>query len=495
MPEKPNNKREMGMRKQMMGLLMACSTAALTAASSAGDKEDMIIDKVVAAYGGEALTGMESIRIDTRSKILTVGQSATPEMIGVARGGTRLTVDYENNRKAVKNWNKGRGGFGYTHTIHDGEKATAYNHITKSVTENPNANIAAFGGGTMRVTDTTLAKMLSEARADAVAGDDAMYRGKAHSTVTFKMEASPDLTVFVDKDTGLISKMTRENPQLGTLSYIFSEYKRDGMVSYASNVDFYIAGQPNIISTAKTVEVNPSIDGDFEGTSGYVNGGSQTDTSEMLVRKIADGVYYAGQNGGFSIFVDAGDHYVASGGYPQLPARLEAVQKEAGNEKPLKQIVVTHHHSDHLGGMDEAAKLGAEFVTVASHVAPVRATIEGDVADDRFRLVDGRTELAGGKMQVIDIATAHSAQYLLVYIPSAKLVFSADHFSTNLESGLPAANNNMATFRTAVEALNLDIDGFLGAHGQRQLTMDDLRTATNGYMEGKCPAGDSFCAD
>lgn len=479
---------------RMLGLMAACSVMALSSAANAGEKEDKIIDQVVSAYGGTALTDMRSIRIDIKNKFINVGQSLTADMTGVSRGGTRLTIDFENGHKAVKNWNLGRGGFGYTQAVHNGELAVNYNHVRKTRTENPNLNYAVLGGGTMRVTDTTLAKMLSEARDNAVAGEETSYLGRPHTPVTFKMESSPDLTVFVDKSSGMISKMTRENPQLGTLSYIFSDYKMSGDVPYASNVDFFIAGDPNILTTYKKVEVNADVSADFSAPQGYKDGGAQLDTSEMIVRKLADGVYYAGQGNGYSIFVDAGDYYVASGGYPQLPARLEAVQQEAGNQKPLRQLVVTHHHSDHLGAMNEAAEMGADFVTVDGHKSAIQDQLTTALPDDRFILVDGDTELAGGDMQVIDIATAHSAQYLLVYVPAAKLVFSADHFSTNLESGLPNPNNNMATFRTAVEALNLDIDGFLGAHGKRQLTMEDLKNATDGYMPASCPAGDSFCA-
>lgn len=477
-----------------LSLLAACSVLALSTASNAGEKEDKVIDQVISAYGGDALTDMKALRIDIRNKFINVGQSLTADMTGVSRGGTRLTIDYENGRKAVKNWNQGRAGFGYTQAIHNGEMAVNYNHISKTRTENPNLNFAVLGGGTMRVTDTTLAKMLSQARDNAVAGEETSYLGKSHIPVTFKMEGSPDLTVFVDKSSGLISKMTRENPQLGTLSYVFSDYKMSGRVPYASNVDFFIAGDPNILTTYKKVEVNANVSADFNAPQGYKDGGAQLDTSEMIVRKLADGVYFAGQGNGYSVFVDAGDYYVASGGYPQLPARLEAVQKEAGNQKPLRQLVVTHHHSDHLGAMNEAAEMGADFVTVNGHKSAIQNQLTTALSDDRFTLVEGSMELAGGNMQVIDIATAHSAQYLLVYVPAAKLVFSADHFSTNLENGLPNPNNNMVTFRTAVEALDLDIEGFLGAHGKRLLTMEDLKNATDGYTPASCPSGDAFCA-
>ncbi|NVJ98612.1 MAG: MBL fold metallo-hydrolase [Alphaproteobacteria bacterium] len=472
-----------------------CAVLAVTASSWAGEKEDTLINQVVEAYGGDALTSATSMTINDRFKVLAVGQSSNPAVMDIGINHVTLTVDFENGRKSVTNWNENRGGTFLNQVVHNGTSAHNINHLLKTTAENGNLPYAAVGGGIIRTTDVALVRLLMDARDSAVHDGEATYRGRKHEKLTFKMEGSPDLTVFVDAETGLLSKMERQNPQLGTLSYLFGKYKEEGGITYATDMNFLIAGQPNIISVSRDIDFNTKMDGAFDVPEGYASQGGNIDTSEMIARDLGNGVYYAGQNNGFSIFVDAGDHYVAAGGYPALPARLKAVQELAGNDKPLGKQIVTHHHSDHLGGMNEAAELGANFVTVADHVGPVRATLSGDVGDDRFELVNGRASYADGKVQVIDISTAHSEHYLLVYVPSANLVFSADHFSTNLESGLPPANNNMATFRTAIEALDMGALNFLGAHGSRMLTMDDLRKATDGFQVASCPAGFDICAD
>lgn len=478
-----------------MTLLAACSAVALSTGVHAGEKEDKLIEQVVAAYGGDALTKAKSLRINDRYKILAVGQSASPDLMDIGFNNVSLTIDFENGRKSLRNWNKNRGGAFLNQAIFDGEKGHNINELAHTHAENANLSFATLGGGIVRTTDAALVRHMVDTADTAVAGDDAMYRGKAHKTITVKMEGSPDLTLFADAETGLISKMTRQNPQLGELSYIFSEYRSSDGVTYASDMNFLIAGQPNIVTTKRTIDVNPMVEENFKLPTGYSEQGATMDTSEMSVKKLADGIYYAGQNNGFSLFVDAGDHFVASGGYAALPARLDAVKAFAKVDKPLKQQIVTHHHTDHLGGMNEAAELGADFITVASNVAPVKAQIQSDIADARFTLVDGKASFAGGKVEVYDISTAHADHYMLVYVPSLKLVFSADHFSTALEEGLPAANNNMVTFRAAIERLDLDVDTFLGAHGPRPLTMADLRTATENYREASCPVGADICAD
>lgn len=476
--------------------MAAASCVALLAPTAlAGDAEDALIGKIVAAYGGNALTEAKSLTIENHNRTINIGQSASSTETNIGINDARLVIDFENQRKSFENWNKNRGGTFLNQAIFDGESGYAINHAARTSDVNANLTFAGIGGGAMRTLDTTLVRVLLENKDNAVRGDDVKYRNRLHETLTFPMTGSPNLTIFVDKESGLISKMTRENPTVGTLQYVFTNHKMHDGVTYAGQSSFLVAGQPTTLTIDRTVRVNADISEDFDLPAGYRAQGGNINTSEMLVRELAEGVYYAGQNGGFSIFIDAGDHFVAAGGYVALTARFDAVKEASGVDKPLRHQIVTHHHSDHIGGMAEAEALGANFVTVAEHMSTIQGQFPEALPEDRYELVDGVGSLADGKIQVFDISTAHSDHYLLVYVPAIGLVFSADHFSTNLEEGLPTPNNNMVTFRTAVEALALDIKGFIGAHGTRQLTMDDLRTATDGYREAECPGGRAICSN
>lgn len=461
----------------------------------AGPAEDALIDKVVTAYGGDALLSATSFRVTNDNRIVSVGQSANPEVTDIALNKSDLFIDYENGRASAENWTRNRAGSFINQAVFDGTTGHVYNHAAKTHSENESLTFMAVGGGTIRTTDVTLVRVLLDNRDQAVKGEDAEYHGRRHETLTFPMQGSSDLTIYVDSETGLLSKMRRQNPVAGALDYVFSQHKKVDGITYAAEAIFQVAGQINTLTVHRKLEVNPDLSGVFDGADGYTAQGATIDTSAMSVRKLADGIYYAGQNAGHSIFIDAGDYFIAAGGYAGLTARFDAVKKEAGLEKPLGYHIVTHQHADHIGGIGEAVALGANLVTVENHLPPVRGSLTAPLADDRVTLVDGSMTLANGDVQIYDIATAHADHYLLVYVPSLNLVFSADHFSTNLVEGLPPANNNMVTFRKAVEALNLDIDMFLGAHGTRPLTMDDLRAATDGYQDQRCPGGREICAE
>ena len=89
----------------------------------------------------------------------------------------------------------------------------------------------------------------------------------------------------------------------------------------------------------------------------------------MMAEQLSDNIYLAGQDWGFSVFLDAGNYFIGTGGYEDLGLRLAAVQKLVGNDKPLKYQVVSHHHIDHLEGMKEANELGGQFISVKEHQA------------------------------------------------------------------------------------------------------------------------------
>jgi glyoxylase-like metal-dependent hydrolase (beta-lactamase superfamily II) len=138
----------------------------------------------------------------------------------------------------------------------------------------------------------------------------------------------------------------------------------------------------------------------------------------MMANRISDSAYHIGQNGGFSIFVDVGDYIVAAGGYPGLNARFDRFKEETGIHKPLKYQVITHHHADHLGGVNEALELGATLVTVAENVETIRDATDREIADNQFLNVDHRLTLGSGRqsVEIYEVSTIHAASFLVTYV-------------------------------------------------------------------------------
>jgi glyoxylase-like metal-dependent hydrolase (beta-lactamase superfamily II) len=150
-------------------------------------------------------------------------------------------------------------------------------------------------------------------------------------------------------------------------------------------------------------------------------------------------------------------------------------------DKPITHLILTHHHHDHSGGIRAYAAIGAElivaqgdrdFVTQClARPHTIRPdTLAATATRPTIRTVaDTSLSLGGGAIEIYRISSPHSAENLVVYVPRAKLLFNADLFNPGLvPPGVPPPPYWLTfsqDFRRQVEALNLDIEVLLGAHG------------------------------
>src|SRR5207248_10904496 len=100
--------------------------------------------------------------------------------------------------------------------------------------------------------------------------------------------------------------------------------------------------------------------------------------SPMEISKIADGVYFAKAYSHNSMIVE----------FPQWLAVVEApytdaqsktlvrMLKEQFPEKPIRYVAVTHHHSDHIGGVRGIAATGATILVEKGHAPALQSLID-----------------------------------------------------------------------------------------------------------------------
>lgn len=475
------------------GLLLLASFTAF-----AGEKEDAIIEKAIAAYGGKALLELKTLRINDAYKSFRRGQSRSPEETDQVRYQTSTTIDFENKRKSMQSYGGVYiRGLYVQHAFFDGNTGYRINHSSKTAAENPRSNFQRVDRGLSWKSDLALVKLLSEARAAATYKGQAFHRGRPHHLVSFQPKGYPAFTLLINKASGLLSKMTRPDRTPGSsVSYVFSDYRQQDGFTFAADTYVMRGGKPESLTTARSYEFNTNIDNAYQVPEAYSVPERMLAFADMSVNQVADGVFVVGKGAGFSVFVDAGGYLLAAGGYPGLTERFKAVQTFTGSHKPLKYQIVTHHHEDHIGGMKEAADLGATFIIASSHIDAVRAVAGHNLPDDRFLLAGKNDTYENGLVRVVDIATWHANHNLVTYIPHAKLAFSADHFFSFAESGTPAPAEMYAQFKAALDGFDLDIERFAAAHSGRVLTYNDLAAASTGpFDQLTCPADWSFCSN
>jgi glyoxylase-like metal-dependent hydrolase (beta-lactamase superfamily II) len=148
-------------------------------------------------------------------------------------------------------------------------------------------------------------------------------------------------------------------------------------------------------------------------------------------------------NAGF-IVTPAGVVVIDALGSPQLARELLA-QIRRVTPLPVTHVILTHYHADHIYGLQELRKTGARIIAerhaldyLNSDVAAKRLAasrvelapwIDAStqlVAPDE--LVDGPRELVVGGVKLLlqPVGPAHTADDLVIYLPSERVLFAGD---------------------------------------------------------------------
>jgi glyoxylase-like metal-dependent hydrolase (beta-lactamase superfamily II) len=476
--------------------LAATLMAMAAVAAMAQTDKNTLIDAVAAAYGGDAFTNIKNYEITERYIAPATGQSWSPELVNIGGVRQHLVHELSSGNVYFENWFVGRGGGFPNVIIVKADQGWTVDPVNNRYGEAASADPYVIAGGTLRTTDTLLARELVNAREAAEHVGSAMHLNRAHDLLKIPFPQSADLTLYIDKQTHLINRMRRDNAQLGALDYVFSDHvKKDG-ITRATRTSFLVAGQPNMIGANREVAFNVALPASrFEVPANMKEEGKRLDDSEMVVNRLSKNVYHIGQSGAYSLFVDTGSEIIAAGGYAGLADRFARFQSETGVHRPLRYQVITHHHTDHLGGIGDALDLGAQLVTVRANVEPIRAASRRDVESGRFLNTPARMTFGSGdgRVELYDVSTIHAASNLLFYVPSTRTLFMADHLSSPYEKGVPSANLNTVSMAAALQPLDLNYSKIATAHGARIYSRKDLENSVAAFSDQECPQGWALC--
>jgi glyoxylase-like metal-dependent hydrolase (beta-lactamase superfamily II) len=210
-------------------------------------------------------------------------------------------------------------------------------------------------------------------------------------------------------------------------------------------------------------------------------------------QKVADGVYYLTGGSHHSVAVEFKD-YVVVVEAPQTDDRavavFESVKKTIPN-KPIKYVVNSHNHFDHLGGVRAAMAEGYTVVTQSSNklyyekVAAMPHTVVPDrlakagkkpvvegVLDKRVFTDDTQT------LELYRLSTDHCDTMLVAYLPKAKVLVEADMWNPPAANAPPppAISPVVVQLVDGIKKRNIDVQQIAGLHG-RLATIQELRTA------------------
>jgi len=193
-------------------------------------------------------------------------------------------------------------------------------------------------------------------------------------------------------------------------------------------------------------------------------------------QELAPGVWLLAGQSHHSVVVEFADHLVLIEA-PQNDVRALAVIAKARSlrpNKPLTQVVNTHHHFDHSGGIRAAISEGLAVVTHKGNAAFFKsiATRDHTIAPDALArnakpltlvAVDGELEMkdASRTMELYAVeGNGHSDTMLMAYLPKERLLVEVDLFSPG-----SAAQPYAASLLAAIRSRNLAVERIVPLHG------------------------------
>lgn len=162
-------------------------------------------------------------------------------------------------------------------------------------------------------------------------------------------------------------------------------------------------------------------------------------------------------NGGTQThIVGAGDLAVIDPG-PDDPAHIDALLRVIAG-RPVRAIVITHHHRDHSPGSRPLAAatgapiVGAAPVHVASDTPRLDAAFDMEYAPDRV-LAEGE-DVAGDGWTLTALATpGHTSNHLAFVLPETRALFSGDHVMGWATSVISPPDGDMGQYMASLDKL------------------------------------------
>jgi glyoxylase-like metal-dependent hydrolase (beta-lactamase superfamily II)/outer membrane lipoprotein-sorting protein len=347
------------------------------------------------------------------------------------------------------------------------------------------------------------------------ASPDIVVAGASYPAVNYKAASDQTFTVMFDSQTGLPARVrTMDIDNVygdSTYDLVLSDWRDFGGIKVATSRQYQINGRTikefkitnaafnapiaadsfAIPAVAKATAAKPATAGvpyqwvlrrQIIGT--YLDSENLTfdtrTTSSMRLVEIAPGVQQTAGGGANSLIVEMRDHLIVF----DAPVNdwysnwVIKAAKEKYPGKPIKYLVLTHHHMDHTGGLRAYAAEGATVVVGQGNGEHFRKylaapfTLNPDLSSrDLSRTpvmeVADKQVLSDGKREVMAIVidNPHAKGLMIGYVSDARLGFVTDIWSPGRDP-LPAKiSQGLASVVNGVKKAGIQPLTFAGGHG------------------------------
>lgn len=479
------------MRHPVLLSIAALAIAALALPASlpaqpAAPAPQALVRRAVQAAGGEqALRSIQNTSIDFYTALFQLGQEETPESPprpGIATG--RIVTDWANGRRFAMQEQRGGPQAIRTRGVNVGDVGMGTNQAGAQTPQQA-ANVAAIRRG-MRLSAHRLLLLAHDNPAALSRLPARTIRGDAADGARFAL--GPDtLSMWFDRASGLLlaSETVTDDGVLGDRRDL-TIYQR---WQPAGNTGALLPRQQDQLANGR-LQQSLSITGltvnDALPDSLFVipdsirarapQPGAAAPPVVVTLNELAPGVWRAEGGSHFSLVVEqpAGLVLVEA---PLNAARTRAVLDTLRARFPSKrvtQVVATHHHWDHSGGLRAAMAEGIPIVAqrrldgflrgIAS--APKTRAPDALARTRRvptIRLLDDSLTLGTGDSRVVihRMPTTHAEGLVAAFVPAHGILFTSDVLSPGPQLP-PLGVREVVDF---ARARGLRVTRFAGGHG------------------------------
>lgn len=488
-------------------LLLQVSTSImaqqLTAAQRSYQQARRVLDDAIEAHGGvEALRAIKDFTLKEKGKLHARYQSPNgdgPFAIGTSE--ETLIVDTERGlvfdelkttNSGFNNWNR---------TVIKGTEGQNYDMWSRTLTPIVNPSVNNFRGQIRRLPPFVLIEALDRAATLRWIGEDEID-GKKQKVISVLRPDNQQLSLSFDAQTNLLTRYgyIYADPVTGDseIAQTYSGYRTVGKVKIPSARVLYNSGGVIQETEFTDVQLNTKpAESVFQGPDGFEKLDAPPATPPPpAVSKIAEDVYLLqGLAGGThnTLFVAFNDHVLVIEAPEQIIYGNTSVQalakiKETAPGKPIKYLVLTHHHADHAGGFREYVGEGATIVTTSATKSFLEKAARAESSLlPKFSTQKLTVETIANKkrvfqddkhvVEIYDIGpNPHANEMLVVYLPKEKILFQADLLNPAANGTIPIAQDTTVSFGERLKQMGLQVEKIYGVHG-RAATPEELWTS------------------
>lgn len=297
--------------------------------------------------------------------------------------------------------------------------------------------------------------------------------------------------------------VTEEDPLEGEIEnrIDFSDWRLVDGVPFPFRLEQFIGGHLVRREIRRSVSIDPAGWQDLIGTPTTGAGADQAERargwsmSQFYLRRaamgapadedqsrevrflaIGDGIYQIFGSSHLNLLVEGPDGLLIADAvwYPSRSrAILEAI-KAKWPTKPIKYVVVSHHHLDHVGGIGPYTQTGATIVLAGSNQPFLADVLKRQMPQLPPMLAVGdvaKLDGIGRPIETYAIPNSHADGLLAIYVPDAKMLYNTDLYSPGRDTQNPVYEEELVR---GIEFYGIDVVEHVGGHGHGIKPHDEL---------------------